>query len=313
MTEIYLLATESDPIASAIESSIPEAAILHRISRRELKAIELTSESVVLLGSEEGSRISAEELPERGFIQFLGCRPSQVLLDHPGNAEATVSGISPVLATRVANRVIGFTGPLAVKPLPSWGVIGLGVVGSEVAKRATANRSPVVVTDMRTPRSGSLNELGVRRQTLDLLVAGSDVVTIHVHEGPTASPLISERELWLMSNESVLINTSASSVVDEPAVLAALRDGEIAGYATDCPGSDLESEDEELTSSGKLVVTTNPLTNQIGAPQQIAKYVLENVQAHADGNPIQGQFQPIDYPAAGDPSFWSSRMSPRQD
>ena len=71
--------------------------------------------------------------------------------------------------------------------------------------------------------------------------------------------------------------------------------------------------DESLISSGQLFVTTNPLTNQIGAAQQIAKYVAANIQAFTDGGGVQGLIEPVDFPKIGDPSFWASRMSPRQD
>jgi len=70
---------------------------------------------------------------------------------------------------------------------------------------------------------------------------------------------------------------------------------------------------EALVSSGKLFITTNPLTNQVGAAQQIAKYVAANVQAFGAGESVKGVIDPIDFPVIGDPSFWASRMSPRQD
>jgi hypothetical protein len=69
---------------------------------------------------------------------------------------------------------------------------------------------------------------------------------------------------------------------------------------------------ESLVSSGKLFVTTNPLTNQVGAAQQIAKFVATNIEAFADGSGVKGIIDPIDFPKIGDPSFWASRMSPRQ-
>jgi phosphoglycerate dehydrogenase-like enzyme len=116
-----------------------------------------------------------------------------------------------------------------------------------------------------------------------------------------------------MKSDAVLINTSDSSVVDEEAVIQALERGEIAGYATDCPSDVVSAADESLAASGKLIVTTNPLTNQIGAPQQIAKYVIANVEAFKSKSTVRGVYEPVDFPTIGDPSFWSSRMSPRQD
>jgi lactate dehydrogenase-like 2-hydroxyacid dehydrogenase len=209
--------------------------------------------------------------------------------------------------------VAGFGGPLRVKPGASWGVIGLGEIGAEVARKVTATGGSVVIADIRTPRLGLLAELNVRRYSLDLLVAGSDAISVHVHLGPTASPLISGRELGLMKPGAVLINTSHPSVVDEKAVVEALSAGTLAGYATDCPGEVISGVDESLASPGKLFITTNPLTNQVGAAQQIAKFVAANIQAFRDGSGVEGMIDLVDFPTVGDPSFWSSRMSPRQD
>jgi lactate dehydrogenase-like 2-hydroxyacid dehydrogenase len=116
-----------------------------------------------------------------------------------------------------------------------------------------------------------------------------------------------------MKSGAVLINTSHSSIVDEDAVIRSLEDGPLGGYATDRPGEVILGADESLTASGQLFVTTNPLTNQVGAAQQIAKYVVANIEAFADGGGVQGLIEPVDFPKIGDPSFWASRMSPRQD
>ncbi|MDE0592992.1 MAG: NAD(P)-binding domain-containing protein [Dehalococcoidia bacterium] len=314
---MFLLAADTDPVAKAVESLLSNISGVHRVTAQEFAGIDFGSEDVLLLGENGTSNelISEAELPPVGMIQHLGCMPSPALLSiaSGSDSQVIVAGISPNIAPRVANRVIGFTGPLTVRPLPDWGVIGVGEVGVEVVKKALATRSSVGIAEIRTPRSGLLTELGVRRHSLDLLVAGSDVVTIHVHAGSTTSPLISDRELGLMKSDAVLINTSNSSVVHESAVIEALECGEIAGYATDCPGDAISTADESLAASGKLIVTTNPLTNQIGAPQQLAKYVLANAEAFKSKSTVRGIYEPIDFPTIGDPSFWSSRMSPRQD
>lgn len=313
MANIYLLASESDPVAIAVESLIANLSPIRRIASVDLKDLKFGDNDILILADGMPDTFNANNLPESGLIQFLGCRPSKELLDTAENSSAIVIGISPSIAPRVANRVIGFTGPLSVKPLADWGVIGLGEVGAEVVKKVTANRSVATIAELRTPRSGLLTELGVRRQSLDLLVSRADIVSVHVHAGRTAAPLLTERELGLMKPGAVLINTSSDSVVDESAVVAALSSGTLAGYATDCPGERVLAADESLTASGKLIVTTNPLTNQIGAAQQIAKYVVANVTAFSTGEPVQRKLEVIGFPTVGDPSFWSSKMSPRQD
>ncbi len=313
MTNIFLLASDSDPVGNAVDSQLSSVGGYRRISIDEFSSITPANDDVLILGESSAESLDSRDLPGFGMVQYVGCRPPTTLLEHSTNPDVIVAGISPVIAPRVANRVIGFTGPLTVKPKPNWGIIGLGEIGSEVVRKVTANRVSAVIADTRTPRTGMLDDLNVRRQTLDLLVAGSDAISIHVQPGPTAAPLISERELNLMHSDAVLINTSDSTVVDETSIIAALTSGQLTGYATDCPGSTISTAPESLIVSGKLIVTTNPLTNQIGAAQQIARYIQENVEAFTAGTNVRGKYETIDYPVIGDPSFWSSRMSPRQD
>jgi hypothetical protein len=311
MANTYLLTTENDPLGIAVDKLLGDTPGYRWVAPGEFSSADVEPADTLLLGDFDQDIA----FPAQGFVQFLNCQPSSAAVGRIIDSGAVVAGISPAISARVANRVAGFGGPLRVKPGADWGVIGLGEVGSEVVRKLTGARGSanVIIAEVRTPRSGALAELGVRRQTIDLLIAGSDAVSIHVRSGPTASPLISERELNLMKDGAVLINTSDSSVVDEEAVLESLSIGPLAGYATDVPGEIIANADESLVSSGKLFVTTNPLTNQIGAAQQIARYVQVNVTAFSDGSDIQGILEPVDFPTIGDPSFWSSMMSPRQD
>jgi hypothetical protein len=327
MSNVLLLATESDPVGRAVSSTLADLVDFQRTEPDDFAPDELGSRSgvrnVLLIGDSglEAAKNQGFERIKPGLVQFLGCRPPVALVDRLNGVGVVAAGISPVIAPRVANRVAGFAGPLGVQAVrgiqtdgdgPAWGIIGIGFTGTEVIRKLTSSAGSITVADIRTPRAGALADLNVRRNTLDLLVAGSDVITLHVQPGPTASPLISERELRLMKSGTVLINTSHSSVVDEEAVLDALANGPLGGYATDCPGDVVGIADESLLSSGKLVVTTNNLTNQVGAAQQIAKFVAANVQSFRDGSNIEGRIDLVDFPKIGDPGFWSSRMSPRQ-
>ncbi|MDP6666932.1 MAG: NAD(P)-dependent oxidoreductase [Dehalococcoidia bacterium] len=323
-------------VGAAVRSGLPGPTEIRHVEPSDFAPGELDNDDVLLIGDSGYSAFEALELSDTGdveqfkpgLVQFLGCRPPIALINELNSVGAVVAGISPWIADRVANRVVGFAGSLGI-PVDmgdqagagarQWGIVGLGFTGSAVARKLAASGAPAVVfgADVRTPPTGLLTELNVRRQTLDLLVAGSDVVAVHAYPGPTTRPLVSERELGLMKPGAVLINTSEFSVVDEDAVLAALESGALGGYATDCPGFAVAEAAADahgkLVAAGKLVATTNPLTNQVGAAQQVAKYITTNVRAFLDGGSIEGKIELVDFPMAGDPSFWSSRMIPRQD
>ncbi len=312
MTNIYLLTSDTDPVGNAIVPLLSGKDGLRRLEPDDLDDFELGETDVLLVGELSNGQSKIDVPPEAGLIQLLGCRTTDSLFNQPEQTTVVIAGISPVIAPRVAKRIIGFSGSLGVKSEDLWGVIGLGAVGCEVVNNVTSTGSTVMVADVRTPPTGLLADLGIRRQTVDLLVSGSDVISLHVRPGPTAAPLISDRELNLMKSSAVLINTSDSSIVDELAVVAALEAGSLAGYATDCPGAIVSNAEESLISSGRLIVTTNPLPNQIGAASEIAKYVLANIDAFLEGSEINGTIESIDFPPVGDPSFWSSQMIPRQ-
>lgn len=321
ITTVILTACKDDAIAGAVGVSIPDNQTpldLQIVDPSELIGMELTDDVVLVVGDTSLNLIEGSDLSEctPGFVQFLGCRPSIGLVSKLQEGCSTVAGISPAIAPRVAKRVTGFSGVFAVRDQvesPVWGLVGLGFTGNVVARNLVDTGSRVTVADVRTPRSGLLTDLGVRRLSLDLLLTGADVVSLHVYEGPTASPLVGPRELGLMKSEAALINTSHSSIVDESAVIDALEAGRLGGYATDCPGDAVAEASQSLVTSGKLVVTTNSLTNQIGASQQITQFVNDNIKLYTDGRSVSGAIELIDFPNTGDPSFWTSRMSPRQD
>ena len=312
MSKVLLLAKDTNPVAKAVESVFENDILFKRLNLESTDPVELDDSDILIVDELVTDQRSIFDKNPPGFVHFLDCRISIPLVIELFNAQVPVAGISPAISQRVSNRVLGFAGPLRVKPDADWGIIGIGDVGFEVARNLTLSGANVGVADVRTPRARTLTELNVRRQSLDLLLSGSDVISIHIYPGSTACPLISEREINLMRLGATLVNTSDSSVVNENDVLEALSNGSLAGYATDCPGDHINGADENLISSGKLLVTTNPLTNQIGAAQQIAKHVHSNVQSFRAGQEFTGLVEPIDFPTVGDPSFWSSRMSPRQ-
>ncbi|HUC34355.1 MAG TPA: D-glycerate dehydrogenase, partial [Gaiellaceae bacterium] len=104
------------------------------------------------------------------------------------------------------------------------GIVGLGRIGSEVARLAEVFGMSVV----HTRGSGPYEEL-----PLDRLLAEADVVSLHVPLTPDTRHLIGARELRLMRPDAVLVNVSRGPVVDEAALVEALREGRIAGAALD--------------------------------------------------------------------------------
>jgi D-3-phosphoglycerate dehydrogenase len=112
------------------------------------------------------------------------------------------------------------------------GIIGAGRIGAEVAKRALAFDMNVLYYHLGR-QLRLVDYPNCRRAELDDLLRESDVVTIHVPGGESTSRLIDARRLSLMKPTALLINTARANVVDESALLAALRAGKLRGAALD--------------------------------------------------------------------------------
>jgi len=112
------------------------------------------------------------------------------------------------------------------------GIVGLGSVGREVASRLLALGMKVLAFD---PFVGAeeMAGLGVEKVELDRLLGEADFVTLHCPVSPQTFSLIDEEKLRLMKPVAYLINTAGWEVVEEKAILKALKERWIAGAAFD--------------------------------------------------------------------------------
>ncbi|PTM58549.1 2-hydroxyacid dehydrogenase [Desmospora activa] len=106
------------------------------------------------------------------------------------------------------------------------GIIGLGRIGQAVAKRAKGFDMDVLYYNRSRKREVE-NELGIQYVDLDALLQQSDFVCVLTPYTPETKNLIDRRELSLMKKSAVLINTARGGIVNEEALVAALKDGTI--------------------------------------------------------------------------------------
>ena len=115
----------------------------------------------------------------------------------------------------------------------SFGIVGLGRIGIATALRAKAFGMHVLAYDPLVSR-GTEIAVGVgRKETLEELLAESDVVSLHCPLTPETRNMINAEALGRMRKDAILINTARGAIVDTDAVLAALRNGTIAGAGLD--------------------------------------------------------------------------------
>jgi glyoxylate reductase len=113
------------------------------------------------------------------------------------------------------------------------GICGLGRIGRGVAKRATGFEMRILYTDALRASADVERELGAQFVDKETLFRESDFVTLHVPLLPETHHYVSVRELGLMKKTAHLINASRGPVVDEVALVQALREHRIAGAGLD--------------------------------------------------------------------------------
>lgn len=163
------------------------------------------------------------------------------------------------------------------------GIIGMGRIGQAVAQRAVGFRMPVLYAS-RHPCSVSHDRAEWTHCPLEDVLTQSDFVSLHVPLSETTRHLIGARELGKMKSTAFLINTSRGPVVDEAALLTALRQGTIAGAGLDV------YEREPAITAGLETLPNVVLLPHLGSATQQARIKMgmmcvENIDAVLGGRP----------------------------
>ncbi len=166
------------------------------------------------------------------------------------------------------------------------GIIGLGNIGAQVAEvgRAFHMRLLAWSQDLTEERAQAC---GAERVDKDELLSRSDIVTIHLVLGPRSTGLLGERELALLRPSAYLVNTSRGPIVDEAALIAALRRNAFAGAGLDVFDREPLPSDHPLRTLPNVVLT--PHLGYVTAETYRVFYgqTLENIEAYLAGAPVR--------------------------
>jgi len=164
------------------------------------------------------------------------------------------------------------------------GIIGLGRIGTEVARRAKAFEMKIVYYD-KLRRPDVERKLGAEYVSLDELLRTSDFVSIHVPLTPETTSLIGEEELKKMKKTAYLINTSRGPVIDEKALCRALREHWIAGAGLDVFAVEPLLLDSPLIKMKNVVLTPHMATHTVETRRRMISVVAEDVRRVLTGKP----------------------------
>jgi phosphoglycerate dehydrogenase-like enzyme len=135
------------------------------------------------------------------------------------------------------------------------GLIGFGAIGQNVARLLRGFGCTILYSKRQPLTAEEEAALGVRHATLDEIMAQADIVSLHCPLTPETTNLIGREAFAKMKKTAVLINVARGGVVDESALVIALRDRVIAGAAMDVYAIEPLPADSELLTLDNLVVT----------------------------------------------------------
>ena len=149
------------------------------------------------------------------------------------------------------------------------GIVGLGRIGYEVAKRAAAFEMKLIYTDVIEHKNIE-QELGITRVPFEQLLADADFISLHVPGGGETKHLIGREQLSAMKPTAFIMNCSRGGVVDEVALADAVKAGQIAGAALDVYEIEPAATDKEFADP---VVQVSQIygTHHVGASTEQAQ------------------------------------------
>jgi len=165
------------------------------------------------------------------------------------------------------------------------GILGMGRIGCEVAKRLRGFDVELVYHDIHRQTAENEQVMGIRYLSLDELLSTADLITLHVFLAEGSKHLIGGRELGLMKRTAVLINTSRGGVVDEQALFVALKERRILAAGLDVFEVEPTPADNPILTLDNVLVTPHMATANRDAMIQKSEACYANFRRVLDGRP----------------------------
>ena len=166
------------------------------------------------------------------------------------------------------------------------GIIGLGNIGRQVARRVRAFNARVIYYDMVRPTPEVEAEVGATYKPLDDLLAQADIITLHTPLTDETRNLINAHAFSLMKPKAILINTSRGPVIDEPALVEALKTGKIMAAGLDTFAKEPAQAGNPLFELENVVVTPHIGGGVIDNVANSARHCFGNMQKVLNGEPL---------------------------
>jgi phosphoglycerate dehydrogenase-like enzyme len=163
------------------------------------------------------------------------------------------------------------------------GIIGAGNIGTLVGKYVQALDAKVLYYDKRRLSPEKEAELGFEYASFEELLKSSDIITLHVPLDDTTKYMIDEEQFALMKKNAVLINCARGGVVNEKALIKALKEERILGAGLDCFETEPLPADSPILELPNLVLSCHVGGNTADVAFRLAHRCVENIRAFRTG------------------------------
>jgi D-3-phosphoglycerate dehydrogenase len=294
----------AEPIAAGGIRMLEEAPGLEVVQRFDLTpsglSAALREHEALIVRSK--SRVTAELLADPGRLRVIGragtgvdnidldaaTRAGVVVLNSPGGNAVAAAELTMAMLLALARHL-----PQANASLRDgrWergrflgvevegktlGLVGIGRVGREVARRALAFRMKVLASDPHVTRQG-IEDLGIEPVTLPDLLSRADFVSLHAPLATGTRHLLGGAEIGAMKPGAFLVNCARGGLVDESALLAALEAGRLGGAALDVFEEEPPSR-AGLVSHPRVVSTPHLGASTVEAQERVGEDIAAKIR-----------------------------------
>jgi phosphoglycerate dehydrogenase-like enzyme len=264
--DIVVIMRERTPFPAALIDSLPNLRLLLTTGMRNL-SVDLdaaTARGVIVCGTESVGYTPAE-LTWALILALMRNIPREDRATREGRWQTALGGA-------INGRVLG--------------VIGLGKIGARVAAVGKALEMDVIAWSQNLTGERCA-EVGVSQAGFDELLTRSDVITIHTVLSDRTRGLIGAGEFAKMKPTAYLVNTSRGPIVEEAALITALRDGTIAGAGLDVYDVEPLPLDHPLRKLENTVITPHLGYVTDDNYRVYFDHAVEDIGAYLDGSPIR--------------------------
>ena len=285
------LKADHDVLAWESEEAISRSELLQMVAGADAIVSLLTEKIDAELLAAAGSQLKSVSNVAVGYnnIDVPACKERGVLVTNtPGVLTEATADIAMALILMCTRRL--GEGERVIRAQQPWqwgmfymlgmglqgrqlGIVGMGQIGIATARRAKAFGMNIAYTRRAPLESDVEKDLAAKFMSMDELIESSDVLSIHCPYSPATHHLISENQLARMKSSAFLINTARGPIVDEQALVDALKAGKIAGAGLDV------FEHEPKVNPGLLELDNAVLIPHLGSATVETRAAMADIAA----------------------------------